>query len=526
MGRRVGDMGHNDFAKLCSSVGLICNNSQNNDSAGWDSFVEFPLPSHTSLTMQQPTQPIQCMVQIKSTDKNKKSVSVKLSNLKRFCESHLPCFFFFAEYGNDINPVAIYLVHIDREWIFKILKKVRECEVSQASNLHKKMMSVTYSDKDKISEYSGAALKRKIESYVQDGMGAYASKKLELLKTLGYENGILDLSFDLASKDDLKAIVKASLGYDNEVNITNIRGWDKRFGIKIKVDNLSLENATIKLTEVAANFCGNVFFEKDSFELMFPCQCFMSPLALSAPEDLSEFRVKADNFDLNVGIKKPIAEIIFSSEDKVVNLLELSDLLMLKKYLYCDASSLKVRLVNGEGREFCYKITGNDKVDKKEIIKLKLLHDTMKDFVLLANKYHFVKHCQLSFRDFYENLNNIKTMVSMLKNNGSRPALRIKFPDVQFKFDHTKKVHTFIAIPLNFTSMIVCLLFTASGFGYFNDDEYLFSSYEIKINKMMHGRDITQLHNQIITVVQDFRKRSENEDAYFYDSVSSSLLEC
>ncbi|MDN4627199.1 hypothetical protein [Erwinia sp. PsM31] len=129
--RKVGNMGRGDFDRLCSASGLIYNSSSEDDSGGWDAIVEFPLIGGIALLNSLNEQPIQCLVQIKATDGTKKNVQVKLSNMKRFCDTPLPCFFFFARYNGNINIESAYLVHINRDNMFQVLKRIRQNDVEK-----------------------------------------------------------------------------------------------------------------------------------------------------------------------------------------------------------------------------------------------------------------------------------------------------------------------------------------------------------------------------------------------------------
>lgn len=124
--RKVGNMGRGDFEKLCSACGLIYNSSSDDDSGGWDAIVDFPLIDGIALLNSPKKHSIQCLVQIKSTDGTKKGVQVKLSNMKRFCDTPLPCFFFFARYNGNVNIESAYLVHINRDIMFQVLKRIRK----------------------------------------------------------------------------------------------------------------------------------------------------------------------------------------------------------------------------------------------------------------------------------------------------------------------------------------------------------------------------------------------------------------
>ncbi|EPJ2614833.1 hypothetical protein ACTGQ4_005658, partial [Escherichia coli] len=71
------------------------------------------------------------------SDGEKKGVQVKLSNMKRFCDTPLPCFFFFARYNKNANIESAYLVHINSDIMFQVLKRIRQNDIGKKSPLHK-----------------------------------------------------------------------------------------------------------------------------------------------------------------------------------------------------------------------------------------------------------------------------------------------------------------------------------------------------------------------------------------------------
>ncbi|NJL69034.1 MAG: hypothetical protein HC894_24655 [Microcoleus sp. SM1_3_4] len=84
--RDIGRMGENIFQFWCNSVGLTANGSKV-DKRGWDCFVEFPNNSSGVIPRDLVPKPIECKVQVKSTDLKKKGEDIKLSNLESLVEN-------------------------------------------------------------------------------------------------------------------------------------------------------------------------------------------------------------------------------------------------------------------------------------------------------------------------------------------------------------------------------------------------------------------------------------------------------
>ncbi|NEQ28685.1 MAG: DUF4365 domain-containing protein, partial [Microcoleus sp. SIO2G3] len=110
-GRDVGAMGEATFKRWCSSAGFTANGAQM-DKTGWDFLVEFPWQQDERLPRDLLPAPVECRVQIKSTDKKQKGVSVKLSALNRLVKAPIPTFFCFIEFDGQDQEQAAYLVHV------------------------------------------------------------------------------------------------------------------------------------------------------------------------------------------------------------------------------------------------------------------------------------------------------------------------------------------------------------------------------------------------------------------------------
>ncbi|MBK0094848.1 hypothetical protein IBT49_02595 [Erwinia sp. S63] len=169
MAQKIGTMGESYFKFLCASENINCNKSEE-DMAGWDYILDFPL-ENTPSGSDTAKGPIECKVQIKSTTKERKFSAVKLSNLLRFCKSPLPTFFLFLEFGNKKEPQSLYLVHFDESLIEETLRKVRAAEQGKKKKkLHSSTMRISYDSTYKLAGVTGVELKKSIEEFILDGM--------------------------------------------------------------------------------------------------------------------------------------------------------------------------------------------------------------------------------------------------------------------------------------------------------------------------------------------------------------------
>lgn len=162
--RDIGRMGENIFQFWCNSVGLTANGSKV-DKRGWDCFVEFPNNSSGVIPRDLVPKPIECKVQVKSTDLKKKGEDIKLSNLESLVKTQMPVFFCFIEFDGTNDPQAAYLVHVGKEVIERTLKRIRKLySQGEGDRLNKHTMIIKYTDSDRLEQTTGENLKRTIES--------------------------------------------------------------------------------------------------------------------------------------------------------------------------------------------------------------------------------------------------------------------------------------------------------------------------------------------------------------------------
>ncbi|WLS79493.1 hypothetical protein Q3V30_02960 [Erwinia pyri] len=523
--RKVGNMGRGDFDRLCNASGLIYNSSSEDDSGGWDAIVEFPLIGGIALLNSLNEQPIQCLVQIKSTDGARKGVQVKVSNMKRFCDTPLPCFFFFARYDGNASIESAYLVHINRDIMFQVLKRIRQNDTEKKSPLHKLSFTVNYSGEDEIVLLNKSALKNAIEKHIPFGMKRYCEDKLRDLGDIGYKESRYALNFKIVNDDDYKPLINATLGYPTRINIKDVQGWDTRFDINFRMEDLTAEKAIIEITSVEAFSTGSIRFEDEKEDVSFKCEFFVSTIAFNAPVDLASFRIRSDFFDLIVRIKNNKIKIDFESYDKVFHLADLRELLLLMKILNAPNGDLKLTIKNNEGNETSFFASNNSfsaNPITNEIIKAEQIALTL---IQVASYFRVDKDCKVSLNELIKKQQDIERMHALIsKVPGGEPVLRLEIPDSNDDIDSSKELRIFIAIPLFLSSFSICLACVAKGSFTYQNKAMTFDDYAINIEKLIRADDLRGVKKQCQIVSDKVNQRFENDDMdfYYYNSFSQA----
>jgi len=297
--RNIGRMGESSFKLWCDSVGLTANSSIV-DERGWDFFVEFPCDSSSVLPRDMLPTPIECKIQVKSTDRKKKRKAIEVSNLERLIKAQIPAFFCFIEFDGKNEAQAVYLVHVGKDIIEKTLKRIRELDSKgERYRLNKPRITINYTESNKLTETTGQSLKRAIEEHIPGTLEGYISDKSKLLDTLGFEDGKGEFTITKSGSDPVGEMVYLSLGLRQEVNIDKSIGSYKRFGILSENQKLSSEGAILRIE--AKPEPGVLKFKKDDFypELVLSADLYLSDFfGKSLPEKYRNIRVKSTMFEL------------------------------------------------------------------------------------------------------------------------------------------------------------------------------------------------------------------------------------
>jgi hypothetical protein len=233
MERNLGKMGETQFVYLCNTVDITCTKPEE-DKYGWDYYLEFPNEYVKTISKDKQKSPIECKVQIKSTDKNDFKLSVKLSAMFRLVQANMPAFISFLHFNKTNNIQEMYLVHIDENIICDVLKRVRKTELTKKP-LNKSSITINYSEEHKVNDISGNGLKNTIKKYIPLGMNEYVIKKNKSLKELGYEGHAFN--FNVKFKSTVGDILDMSLGLKDSVDVELGQFLEKRFNILLPIEH-------------------------------------------------------------------------------------------------------------------------------------------------------------------------------------------------------------------------------------------------------------------------------------------------
>ncbi|MBD2691932.1 hypothetical protein [Anabaena catenula] len=298
--RDLGPLGENAFEGLCIQAGgLTVHESKSQmDRTGWDFLVEFPWKQDNFSPQDMLPAPLQCKIQVKSTDEQRKGESITLSNLHRLIKANMPVFYCFIEFDGKSEPQAIYLVHVGKEIIEKTLKRIRELEnEGKGDQLNKKHLYISYGDADRLADISGKSLKSEIEKHIPDGMEKYIENQNQLLNTLGFEDGRYEGTFTLASDDPIRDILDLSLGIRKELDLDNSTIHNKRFGILSKTPHIERDGGILSLKVEPLE--AELKFKEYKFSpgISFPAKLYISPFNEFIPKERIKLRVESRFFE-------------------------------------------------------------------------------------------------------------------------------------------------------------------------------------------------------------------------------------
>jgi len=253
--RDLSEMGERTLGIWAAQVGISANKSDP-DKTGWDFFLELPLVFDRSETITLPldkvARPIQCLVQVKSTDRQPRKCQIKLSNWVRLVESPLPAFFLVLEFDGMDSCQRAYLVHVGEKYIRRVLKRLRELGCDRGPDLHKMTLQFVYSEDERLSSADGKGLQQAICRHV-DSLEAYVAWKLEVLRTVGYEDGKWEINLagppPLSEVDVQEYLIDFTLGLIPSIEAKHVEVRDVRFGIPSQEPTyISTQGAVLEIT--------------------------------------------------------------------------------------------------------------------------------------------------------------------------------------------------------------------------------------------------------------------------------------
>ena len=297
--RDLGKLGEYAFASMCAQVGLIANSSMI-DKTGWDFYVEFPISQDISLNELHKSA-VNCKVQVKATDKQERKLALTLSNLRQMATAQMPSFYVFLEFDDKNEAQKAFILHLDNNIIYSILKRIHEIEQShKENNLNKRTMTLHYDESHELKVLNGQDLKENLLTYIGEDYSKYINEKSQFLENCGFEDGYGTIQFSLNGEDSIKKIIDVSLGLEEELDVENLVSIEQRFGIPSKNPEFELKTAKLKLGMLAPKK-GKIHFKEDQLSsgLTFDMKFYISPFSFQEFRKFSKFRIIGEFFDIS-----------------------------------------------------------------------------------------------------------------------------------------------------------------------------------------------------------------------------------
>ena len=295
--QNLGHQGESFFDSLCSAAGLTANKSEK-DVFGWDYLVEFATINYSDLPQDIAPLPIQCKVQVKSTTSTNTVIRIKLSSLLRLVQDNLPVFFVLIRFSNStaLNPKSIRILHLGKELIEDVLKKVRSFDVKgEGEKLHKQSIPIKFPADLSCAPISGESFRSIITSYINEGMQQYTKWKTNLRSTLGYEGGSNTIEVSLSGDQNsiYTGILDLTLGLRDELEIDRLEARHTRFGLTHSEPYKSIDGGLLQIDNLKPT-CKTILTisEKTSREVVdFPMDLCSSHISSLIPDEHLKYRL-------------------------------------------------------------------------------------------------------------------------------------------------------------------------------------------------------------------------------------------
>lgn len=249
----IGELGESIFRQWAAQTNLVVNKVEN-DKDGWDFIVSFPFKIRPDLkSLDLDDAPLRCLVQVKATTTKKKTKNIKLSNLKKFVESPLPCFYLVIQI-EDGKPKAAYLYHVWETIIEKLLRKFRKIDKEEWKSIHKKRMRLPPKEANEFEALNGEELLSLLDKSVGKSGKEYKKKKSDLVDSIGYGKVRGKANFEIFvpesyAGDIQEFLVDFGLGLVDKAKVKKFTYYDNRFEIPVEVES-NEEGGSIKINDL------------------------------------------------------------------------------------------------------------------------------------------------------------------------------------------------------------------------------------------------------------------------------------
>ncbi|GAB1542864.1 hypothetical protein NUACC21_55380 [Scytonema sp. NUACC21] len=520
--RDLGPLGETEFKRLCHTAGLTVHKSEM-DRTGWDFLVEFPCKQNNRFPQDLLLAPLECKIQVKSTDKKRKRGSITLSNLDRLVKAPMPVFFCFIEFDGEDMAQAVYLVHVGKEIIEKTLKRIRELEnEGQGNNLNKHTLDITYGDADKLESLTGRSLKSAIEKIAPDGMIKYIENKNHLLNTLGFEDGKYQAKITIMSPDPIGDILDVTLGIRKEIDIYQFISYHKRFEILSSNPNMLHDGGVLSIYGKPKE--ARLTFKEHGRPLgiSFAAKLHISPLTQFLPRERLKFRVESRFFELIIESDKINCSIHPYSNDKV-SIKELTNFLELLSIFEKTSKSITVELKSESG-DSNLSFSLNSKDLPSSLFEIKTCGDQIFTWSAIADMARkVIELCRKLYISEEDLLVQIEDLLSLYQYTdlgllyqalcGSAESVVVSFPDGVDGYQQDAKAASVGFAEARIGNYVIgCCLAIVGSLSLLGDQQMLVAERFLVGQQFIRTDNMSQVKEQIEGGLNELVEELQNEE--------------
>lgn len=509
--RDLGKLGESWIDVWCSSSGLIANGSAI-DRTGWDYYIEFPFLAERNV-LQLHASAVECKVQVKSTDSNRKYESISLSNIRRLVTAQMPSFFVFLEFDGLENVQRTYVVHVDEAIIKYALERINLVIQSEGSEkLNKKTLRIKYDDSHLIEHNNGACFRDALLSHVKKGMAHYLECKNNILNSVGFDSVVATIRFEVDGGENLESLVDASLGVKKKVSIKNILGKNKRFNVEDANPFIDVNNANLEFLNISPHLRGHLNFinRKINLNVGFPTEMYLSQLVQMLPEKSKKFRLSTCFFDLFI---YPLADKVdFKIKDIADSYFQLHDQRSFVDFLVAlDSAKEKLRfefLVNEENYFSGYINCDDEESDSFRLKK------AIKEVDKVLDLFNFRQEIKVSLNGVLKNsgsYNKFNTLTSLDKG-----VIKLVMPSADLTLESGEVICCLSMSVVSIGDFYFYLIYSFSGPILINKDSYEVISSKINWEwKYFHRKGSVFPKKEVNEVIDELNNSTANDQKLF-----------
>jgi hypothetical protein len=304
-GQKKGKLGEKHVDSLATAAGFTVQ-TPTEDEHGWDRMLELETATNSGKSLDHRAGPLTAFLQIKTTSSRTKE-SIKLDVLERMAKDSVPWFIMFVVLGQDNKPADIHVVHVGRDLIELVLKRLRVEAANGVGHdaLHKHSMSINWKDGQRVAPDDDEAFRKSILESIGDP-STYPRRKDEIRTTAGFTARPLRVSVVFGDDVGVDRIADAFIGIgEPTLPVKSLKAKEVRFGIELPLERLGGPG----LLQIRAKDEGDVdlsFEGSRGGRVSLPMKRLAPPLNLVGRE---AWKVRFSNSILSIIVKPSSGEL-------------------------------------------------------------------------------------------------------------------------------------------------------------------------------------------------------------------------